>query len=128
MSQYSDRADVAHSGRLNREQTAQALFFAATSAETLRHAAQIAFVEKEPEHVLLDHVLRARVTAVESVFVDDHRQALEPLVPARLGYVLVDALAEHFRELGLAEAELLRLFRSYNASAPAFEEESRHHE
>jgi coenzyme F420-reducing hydrogenase gamma subunit len=39
-----------------------------------------------------------------------------------------EALAGHFKELGLQEAELLRLFRSYNAGAPAFVEESRRHE
>jgi coenzyme F420-reducing hydrogenase gamma subunit len=38
------------------------------------------------------------------------------------------ALAEHFNELGLKEAELLRLFRTYNAAAPAFLEESKRHE
>jgi len=38
------------------------------------------------------------------------------------------ALAAHFKGLGLQEAELLRLFRSYNAGAPAFVEESKRHE
>jgi len=39
-----------------------------------------------------------------------------------------EALAAHFKELGLKEAELLRLFRTYNAAAPAFCEESKRHE
>ena len=38
------------------------------------------------------------------------------------------ALAAHFKNLGLQEAELLRLFRTYNAGAPAFHEESKRHE
>ncbi len=38
------------------------------------------------------------------------------------------ALAADFRKRGLREAEMLRLFRTYNAAAPEFEQESRRHD
>jgi len=38
------------------------------------------------------------------------------------------SLAAHFEQLGSGEAELLRMFRTYNAAAPGFLEESKRHE
>ena len=37
------------------------------------------------------------------------------------------ALADHFQELGLIEADLVRAFRGFNAASPAFEQESKRH-
>jgi hypothetical protein len=49
-------------------------------AETLRLLAEVALLEDEPEHVLFEN---------QSIFIDDHGLALDPLTPAFGGHVVI---------------------------------------
>jgi hypothetical protein len=58
-------------------------------SETLRLLAEVALLEDEPEHVLFENRETRRIYRRQSIFIDDHGLALDPLTPAFGGHVVI---------------------------------------
>lgn len=80
------------------------LLLLALSRESRRKLAQIAFIEQEPKHMLLDDGMSIRVGRGDLVLVDDRDETLQPLLPALGGDVVVNALSQIARVWGLFQA------------------------
>jgi hypothetical protein len=62
--------------------------------KTLWYSTRITFFEQETYHVTLDQFQVPWITRAETILVNDHRQTLQPLIPALLRYVLKNSLAQ----------------------------------
>jgi hypothetical protein len=88
--------------------------------EARGEATVASFVEEKTDHVSLYQLDTLRITGVQAIFVNDHLQSVEPLLPALARYVFVDA-----------SPELTRVGRLIHPLRLAFEDHatnhSRHH-
>ena len=56
--------------------------------------ANVAFLKEKPDHVFFDEVDTAGVCGIQAVFVNDHGQTFQPLVPAFCGDIFINTLTQ----------------------------------